>query len=255
MTPRLLLLLAPLAVQCLIGPPASAAQPVPDPAGYWEGSVHLPSDELAIKVDLAKGTDGKWSGTIEIPRQGFRGFTLNPVTVYGSNVAFTLPGVPGEPRFAGTLTPDGKTIKGEFTQGPAKLSFTLGRATRPAKVGADEAPAAGIPGKGLAGNWRGSIKPMPGIELRLALELTQTPAGKLDGTAISLDQDNARVPITTLTQAGDKVHFELASVGALFDGKLNANQSEIAGDWSQTGRTTPLVFMRTAPATGPGARK
>jgi hypothetical protein len=219
-------------------------------AGYWEGAVTLPNGELGIRVELTGGTGLSWNGTIDIPLQGLRGFKLDPVAIDGANVTFALPGIPGDPRFTGKLAADANTITGEFSQGGGTMEFRLERKVKPAQKPIDETPASGVPGKGLAGHWRGSLKPMPQVELRLALNVTQTATGKPEGYVVSLDQGNARIPITTLTETGGAVHFETASVGGEFEGKFNTDGSEIVGDWSQGGRNTPLVFKRVLKATG-----
>ena len=101
----------------------SAAQTV-DAVGRWEGSIEAPGQPLVVKVDLEQA-DGAWSGTIDIPAQGAKDLPLSDVSVDGATVQFTIAGVPGEPTFEGTLA-DGE-ISGEFTQGPARLPFRLGR--------------------------------------------------------------------------------------------------------------------------------
>jgi hypothetical protein len=65
---------------------------------------------------------------------------------------------------------------------------------------AGESPRGGVPGQGLAGHWQGSLKPTPVTELRLALELTNSATGQLGGALISVDQGNARIPLTALTE-------------------------------------------------------
>jgi hypothetical protein len=213
-------------------------------AGYWEGTVTLPNRELEIRVELFSAAGAAGKGTIDIPLQGLRGFVLEPVKIEEGTVAFGLPGLPGEPRFAGKLASDAKTISGDFFQGANTFPFRLERKAKPAPTKLDETPANGVPGKGLAANWRGSIKPMAGMELRLALELTADPAGKLDGVLISLDQGSPRIPVSNISEKEGAVHFETASVNGSFDGKMSADGSEIAGDWTQMGRTTPLVLKR-----------
>jgi hypothetical protein len=231
-----------------------AAMSPSGPAGYWEGAVTLPAGALQIKVDLAQGDDQSWRGTIDIPQQGFRGFQLTGIAVAGKDVTFGMAGIPGEPRFAGKLLDEGKTIAGEFTQGSGTVPFKIERKPRPANVAREEMPTRGIAGKGVAGNWLGAIRPLPGIELRLALEVTERTAGKPEGVAISLDQGNARVPITTLTATNGAVHFETASIGGVFDGKFSEDGSEIRGDWSQGGRTSPLVFLRMKKSATKGSK-
>ena len=102
-----------------------AAQTV-DATGHWEGSIEAPGQALVVMVDLEE-TDGAWSGTIDIPTQGADGLPLSDVSVDADSgaVRFTIQGVPGEPTFEGTLA--GGEITGEFSQGPARFPFGLGR--------------------------------------------------------------------------------------------------------------------------------
>jgi CubicO group peptidase (beta-lactamase class C family) len=103
--------------------PAVTAQAT-DVAGPWTGVVQLPSGELKIDVTLARST-GRWTGTIDIPAQGALALPLGKVVVDGSAVSFTLPGVPGEPAFTGTLAQGGAAISGTFTQAGETFPFKL----------------------------------------------------------------------------------------------------------------------------------
>jgi pimeloyl-ACP methyl ester carboxylesterase len=225
----------------------AAAESKPGPAGHWEGAITMPATSLGIRVDLERGSDASWQGTIDIPVQGLRGFKLNPVKVDGAGISFAMPGIPGEPQFAGRLAPDGRTITGDFTQGGQKFPFKLERKPRPAAA-AGETPSRGVPGKGLAGHWQGSLKATPVIELRLALDITNSTSGKPGGVMASLDQGNARIPITALTEQAGTVHLEAKSIGGVFDGKVSGDGAEIAGDWQQGGKTLTLVFKRLTKA-------
>ena len=118
---RCLLLLAPLAV--------AAQAPAPSASGLWEGAINLPSGVLEVAVRLDRPASGSWAGTIDIPMQGAVAMPLANITVDGPAVRFSIAGVPGDPTFAGTLSEDGATIQGGFTQGPGKLTFSLKRNT------------------------------------------------------------------------------------------------------------------------------
>ena len=118
---RCLLLLAPLAV--------AAQAPAPSASGLWEGAINLPSGVLEVAVRLDRPASGSWAGTIDIPAQGAMARPLANITVDGPAVRFSIAGVPGDPTFAGTLSEDGATIQGGFTQGPGKLTFSLKRNT------------------------------------------------------------------------------------------------------------------------------
>ena len=224
---------------------AEAAETAPNPAGHWEGNITLPMTTLGVRVDLERGMDKSWQGTIDIPVQGLRGSKLNPVKADGAAIVFAMPGIPGDPQFSGRLATNGKTISGEFSQGGQIFPFKLDRKPKPAAA-EGETPSRGIPGKGLAGHWQGSLKATAVVELRLGLEITNAISGKPEGVMVSLDQGNARIPITALTEKDGVVHLETKSIGGIFDGKFSSDGSELTGEWKQGGQTMPLVFKRLA---------
>jgi hypothetical protein len=240
-------LLASLAFACAWPVVLSAADAPKTAVGYWAGNITTPRGDLSLSIEFTANQDGALQGLVDCPRQGMRGFKVDTVKVVDSVVEFALPGIPGDPRFSGKLAADGASIAGEFFQGSNVMPFRLERSTRPAPTPDENAvPAKGESGKGLAGKWRGSIKPVPGVELRLQAELQADSAGKLTGELLNLDQGSARVPIETLTEKDGAVQFDLPRIRGGFIGKLNADGSELAGEWSQGSRSTPLVFKRLA---------
>src|SRR5262245_46494905 len=71
-------------------------------AGHWTGTITGP--EIAVEVDLAtKGADA-WHGTFSVPSQGTKGIPLSEVSIKGTAVTFVIPGAPGNPHYAGTLS-------------------------------------------------------------------------------------------------------------------------------------------------------
>lgn len=122
-----------VAAGVLAGVMAHAAQaPASSAAGAWAGQISLPPGPLAIAVVLNADPSGAWSGTIDIPAQGAKGLKLANIVVDGRAVAFAIAGVPGDPRFAGTLSDDGQAIAGTFSQGGATFGFALKRGALPA---------------------------------------------------------------------------------------------------------------------------
>lgn len=103
---------------------AALAQNEPTPAGTWEGFLELPGAMLGVSVTLTQDAAG-WSGSIDIPAQGFYGLPLEGVAVWGADVTFGITGVAGEPTFTGTLT--GDTIRGAFSQFGQQYPFSLAR--------------------------------------------------------------------------------------------------------------------------------
>lgn len=113
------------------GAPAQGAQArQASPAGRWAGAITLPSAELKIVVSLDERA-GAWSGTIDIPAQNISAMAIGDVRIAGFDVAFVLPAVPGSPAFKGTLSADGATIAGNFTQAGQAFPFQLKRSEAP----------------------------------------------------------------------------------------------------------------------------
>lgn len=127
----------------------------------------------------------------------------------------------------------------------ALLAVTSCASVQPAD--APVAPAgvtapAPVPAKGLVGSWLGGLDVNAGMTLRLALEVTETD-GSLTAILDSIDQ-NAKVPVTTISTDANEVQFECASIRGSFKGSLSADGAEIAGTWSQGGASLPLTFER-----------
>ncbi|MCU0626195.1 MAG: beta-lactamase family protein, partial [Gemmatimonadaceae bacterium] len=95
--------------------------------GRWAGAIATPGAKLAFDVDFTRRADGACNGDISIPAQGARDVALTDVRVGGDSVRFTIPGVPGTPRFSGAVTVDGSAVRGSFAQGGATLAFEMTR--------------------------------------------------------------------------------------------------------------------------------
>ncbi len=238
-------ILAGLALVALCPALLRAADAAKTIVGYWEGIITAPRGELPFAIEFSAAGDNAWKGSAECLPQGVRNFAFEAIKVTGANVEFTLNGLPGDPHFKGQLAADGAAISGDMSQGDATLPFRLTRTTKPApKPDAHAVPAKGEAGKGVAGQWRGSISPVPGVELRLQANFESGADGKLTGHLLSLDQRSPPISVEALTEKDGAVQFEVPRIRSGFQGKLNTDGSELAGEWTQGGRATPLVFKR-----------
>ena len=227
-----------LAGLLLLAAPAlpQAASPV---AGHWEGSLQIQDRELNIQIDLAPDAKGIWVGAMSIPQQNMTAFPLSDIAVKENAASFALKGLPGDPAFKGTVSADGKSLSGVFTQGGASIPFKASR-TGDAKV---QPPAKSTPvSKAIEGTWEGAIT-VNSTTLRLVLNLANQPDGAT-GKLISVDQGGAQIPIATVTQEGSKLKLELPAVAGAFTGEVNKDSTEIAGNFSQGGGERALVFRR-----------
>jgi len=104
---------------------------------------------------------------------------------------------------------------------------------------------------GLEGSWLGTLEAGE-TKLRLVLTITRSDAGTYAGKFESLDQD-ATIPIDTITLNGDDVRMEVKSAGIVFESVLNKERTELTGKFSQGGQVIPLTLKRSeqAPAATP----
>jgi dienelactone hydrolase len=104
---------------------------------------------------------------------------------------------------------------------------------------------------GLEGSWHGTLEAGE-TKLRLVLTITRSDAGTYAGKFESLDQ-NATIPIDTITLNGDDVRMEVKSAGIVFESVLNKERTELTGKFSQGGQVIPLTLKRgeQAPAATP----
>jgi hypothetical protein len=209
------------------------------PRGHWSGSVQVPNQTLAIEVDLDKGPNG-WIGAISIAAQNASGIPLTEITFADGKCAFHVKGAPGDPNFAGTLSADGKTMSGDFTQGPGSFPFKLSRTGDP-KV--EEEKASPAVAKDFVGTWEGKLD---GPGLRLVLKLSNEAAGA-KAVLISLDQGGAEIPVSTIEQKDSKLMLKVKMVGGQYDAEINKEGSELNGTWTQGGNGLPLTLKKAAP--------
>lgn len=98
--------------------------------GDWSGRIALPGSPLDIGIRFTDDGRGL-GGTIDIPAQGVSALPLGDVRLDDGAVTFTLPGLPGNAAFRGTLvgSGDAATIRGDFTQGGRTYPMSLSRGT------------------------------------------------------------------------------------------------------------------------------
>jgi uncharacterized protein len=211
-------------------PPAAAP-----PSGHWVGTIEV-GPGISVEVDLGRQGEG-WRGTFSVPAQGTKGIPLSDLVVKNTSVEFAIKGAPGDPRFKGELSQDGKTIAGTFSQGGGDLPLTL------AWKGAaqfETVPKNSAVSKPLLGTWEGTLD-VQGKSLRLVLTLANGPDGAT-GKLVSLDQNNFEMPVTTIAEEGSRLKLTISMVSGGFDGELKGD--EIVGTWTQGPGALPLTFKR-----------
>ena len=155
-------------------------------------------------------------------------------------LAFHIKGPPGDPTFTGTLSADGKTFTGDFTQGSGKFPFSFSRAGDPKVELAKPSPAVA---KEFVGNWEGTLE--ADKQLRLVLKMSNEASGS-KAVLISLDQGAMEIPVSTIEQKESRLAMEVKLVGGRYEGEINKDGSELNGSWTQAGNTLPLKLKKAA---------
>jgi pimeloyl-ACP methyl ester carboxylesterase len=208
-----------------------------DLAGVWSGTLKPGGGfELLIAMKVEKAERGGYKAQFSTPYQGSAVIDVETLEFKGGAVSFKLPNSGGS--YAGTLSADGKTIEGQWTQGFSKLPLTFAR-TDPATLVPPEAPAE------VAGFWAGKLTLPGGMQVRLVLRVEEKARGdKRRRIAVldSPDQGTMGIPATRIKLDGSKVTVEFKGIGGRFEGTLDKGKKQLQGEWSQGGGKFPLTL-------------
>ncbi len=209
-------------------------------SGHWEGAIQAPGKDVKIEIDLAM-KDGKLAGTFGTPEQGESGLPLSNVSSEGTSVNFAIKVTNGGGAFKGTLSPDGKSMSGDFiTAHGMSIGFSLTRTGEPKIAALLPSPPIA---KSLEGSWTGTID-ANGTPHQIGLKMANHPDGTSTGSVIT--SEGVEINITKITNKDASLTLEVKNVGGSYVGTLNANGTELAGTWTQGKFVAPLTFHRPA---------
>jgi uncharacterized protein len=97
----------------------------------------------------------------------------------------------------------------------------------------------------LEGDWSGTLQ-VGETELQLVLHLSKDAQGEWHAKLDSLNQAVYGMEASKVTREEDSLRFEIASVGAKFQGKIQPDHRTIRGVWEQGGTGLPLKFEKRA---------
>jgi hypothetical protein len=208
------------------------AQTAVDPSGHWEGSIDLQGTQLGFEIDLVK-SNGDLSGTMNIPSEHLKGLRLLKVALDGNAIGFHSR---RDQPFAGSVSPDGRSISGSYSIEGFSVPFTLAR-TGDARL---EPPVKSRPiTKELAGTWSATLE--AGRGMRVLLTMANHPDGTATGQVVNLDQGGLELPVV-ITQNASSVTLDAGPAIGGFSGVLNAERHELVGKWTQGTASIPVTF-------------
>jgi hypothetical protein len=203
-------------------------------SGRWEGSAHIPDDELNVIVDLTQ-ENGAWIGSIIIPGLGLKGVPLADIKAQPPDVNFAVKGALG---IQLKLRLDAnKKLAGNFEQAGNRAPASLQK-TGPPQV---EYPPRNTPvAKELEGEWKGDYE-MLGYTRHVSIKFANHPDGATAEFVIVGRKHNV-LPVDLVTQEGEMVTVDSHEMGFSFEGRLK--NGKLTGAIRQGAMETPLVLVR-----------
>ncbi len=225
----------------LLVPSTALAQAPADPSGHWVGAVLVPNMDVGVEIDIAK-EGSAFSGTFASPDQKLRGLPLAGISATGREITFQVRGsAPGERAFKGTLSDDGQTLSGDYSQGGYTIPFVLNRKGEPKFEPVARSAAVG---KELEGTWNGAID-AGGVLRHVSLTLANRPDGTSTGHFLSVEE-GLEIPISAISQNASELSLDVTALGGGYKGTLNSANSELTGTWSQGLSSVPLTLKRAS---------
>lgn len=94
--------------------------------GIWNGTLSTGTDDLRLRVNIAKTASGGASGTMDSLDQGANGIPISAITLKEGKLRFEVRGIGGV--YEGTLNTNGAALKGEWKQGGGAMPLDLTKA-------------------------------------------------------------------------------------------------------------------------------
>jgi hypothetical protein len=210
---------------------ASYAQQSPDPTGHWKGAVLAPARQFRFEVDLLKNEHGTLVGYAALPDENLKGIPLK-LTVSGNSIKFHAR---EDQPFDGVISPDAKSIDGEYSIEGNILPFRMSRTGDAVAV----KPEQGVPlPAGIEGEWQGTLQ-AGGESLKLILILSSVSGGSV-ARVINLGQGGLELPVI-VRQSTPELLIEITST-ATWTGMFNGK--ELSGSYREHDKSVPLAFHR-----------
>jgi hypothetical protein len=201
----------------------------------WEGTAHIPGDDLPLIVDLAQ-ENGAWIGSIIIPGLDVKGAPLTDIKVKPPDVSFSVKGTLGI-QLKLQLDGNGK-MTGNFEQAGNRAPATLQR-TGPPQV---EQPPRNTPvAKELEGEWKGDYE-MLGYTRHVSIKFTNRGPNGAAAEFVIVGRKHNNLPVDLVTQEGDLITVDSHDIGFSFEGRLR--NGKLTGVIRQVATETPLVLER-----------
>ncbi len=206
-----------------------------DKEQVWEGTLKVaPGIELRLVIHATLRDGAEPVATLDSPDEGLRGLKLSSVVIDRSKLAFELK--VSQAKFDGKLNTAGTEATGTWTQPGVSLPVSF--------VKKDKAtPEPKLVGKEQI--WEGKLGPGPGQGLRLVVRVQKTEDGRLLANLQSPDQGAMKLKVDSITLDKTKLAFAMKAHDIKYEGKLNGEENEAVGTFTQSGVKLSLTLKKT----------
>lgn len=208
------------------------------PAGHWEGSFTEGNRQIGLSLDLGKNAKSEWIASMGFPSEKLTGLVVMGLAVNDKSVNF----VAVEFMMAKvnlTLETSGK-MKGTITNPPREMPIEFTR-TGEAKV--ELIPASPAVSKSLEGDWEASLQ-VPNRAFQILVHFKNQADNTVLATIDTPDSGAMGLPLNNVKQNGQQVEFGIKVAHAEFHGTLNAEGTELAGQFGHEQNRTALTFHK-----------
>jgi RNA polymerase sigma factor (sigma-70 family) len=220
---------------------------VPDLQGAWEGVEEIGGTPGVLQGEKASSrivfkffkTNGAYSATgefIDTASEPFRvtKFTLDYPSVrleVGQNVSYQ-----------GTLKADATEISGTYRTRNFAVPMLLKRTNAPDSAPEPLAENDYMPrtGSDLQGCWKATLG-----TIHITVKIAEPSSGTFRAELDNLTTSWVGQPLS-VTYNQPEVKLRVVSGAGLFQGEVRNGNTEMAGNWIQGGRQTPVVFQRAS---------
>ena len=231
-----------------------------------------PKISHALRAARAPKIEGAWQGTLQIQQASLRG-VLKIAKTHGdyhaafdsidqrltdipvSKFVYDYPMVRAELSSLGAtyeakVDSAGRQMSGDWKQRGVNVPLTLERTATPYQMAEPMAESDYQAGSGAQGAWQGTLQAGP-MSLRLRFRIGANADGAWRAEMDSVDQGVTALAASSASFNAPTVKMNFNQIGGAFQGDLNADQSQLAGTWTQGGQTFPLKLERPKPEAAP----
>ena len=223
-------------VVALLLAPFACAQTGVD--GHWEGVIKGDNGDVRISLDLGRNTQSQWVASMGVPTQA-SGLVVTDLAVEDKSVRFTALEMMMT-RFDLVLSAGG-SLRGTYTPRMGSGSSVEFKRTGEAKV--ELIPPIPAVSPELEGDWEGTLAMGPG-QFRVLFHFRNRPDKTVKATIDTPASNGFGMPLDSVKQTGHTVEVGIRIAGASFSGTLNAEGTELTGQFMHETQGMPLTLKK-----------